>query len=67
MKQPGPKSFVALAFWNSLPIPGFPHTTMAIEQQATLQEAEAAIKAGRNSEGERILKQILQLEDGERF
>lgn len=38
---------------------------MAIEQQATtLQEAEAAIKAGRNSEGERILKQIIQSDEG---
>lgn len=33
---------------------------MAIEQQPTLQDAEAAISAGKHAEGERILKQILE-------
>jgi hypothetical protein len=38
---------------------------MAVEQIPTLQDAEAAIKAGRNSEGERMLKQILESSEGE--
>jgi hypothetical protein len=38
---------------------------MAIEQQPTLQQAEDAIKAGNNSEGERILKQIMEGMTGE--
>lgn len=37
---------------------------MAVEQNLTLQEAETAIKAGRISEGERILKQILESSEG---
>lgn len=38
---------------------------MAVEQNATLQDAETALKAGKNSEGERILKQILETGEGE--
>jgi hypothetical protein len=38
---------------------------MAIEQLPTLQQAEDAIKAGNNSEGERKLKQILDATNGE--